>query len=99
MKKIELVEGCFGSDILIDDESLHLHEYDNRSEDDVRKLKISLINKLLTIVDNLSVYDLKNIGEIVVSYDGWLQDYENSSQNTCGQCGNFNENTIFLKDE
>ena len=31
MKKIEINEGCFGHDVLINDESLFTHEYDNRS--------------------------------------------------------------------
>ena len=30
MKKIELSENCFGVDVLIDDESLFTHEFDNR---------------------------------------------------------------------
>ena len=34
MKKIRLSENCFGPDVEIDDESLFIHEYDNRNYND-----------------------------------------------------------------
>ena len=39
MKKIELVEDCFGPDVRVNGESLFIHEYDNRNVEDIQKLK------------------------------------------------------------
>jgi len=46
MKKIEINEGCFGHDVLINDESLFTHEFDNRSPELISGLQSSLILKL-----------------------------------------------------
>ena len=46
MKKIELVEDCFGPDVRIDGESLFIHEYDNRNKEEIQKLQESDIDEL-----------------------------------------------------
>jgi hypothetical protein len=98
INKIELIEGCYGTDVCINDESLFLHEYDNRSEEDIRNLKISLINELLNIVDNINLNDLKYIGEIITTIsDDFEYLEEKSNEGTCDQCGNWNYKSTYIK--
>ena len=49
MNKIGLSENCFGTDVEIDDESLFIHEYDNRSPEMVNDLQDKLIDNLRLI--------------------------------------------------
>jgi hypothetical protein len=98
INKIKLSEGCYGPDIEINGESLFLHEYDNRTEEDVREHKIALINELLKIVDNINIIDLKYIGEIIGSSSHSFEFIEEeSSESTCDQCGNWNYTHVYKK--
>jgi len=98
INKIKLSEGCYGPDIEINDESLFIHEYDKRSEEDVRNLKISLINELLKVVDNINIDDLKYIGEIItIISDDFEFIEENSHESKCDQCGNWNYQSTYMK--
>ena len=51
MNKITLIENCFGPDVEIDDESLFIHEYDNRNPDMISDLQDQLIDKLKSLKD------------------------------------------------
>lgn len=98
MNKIEYGDSCFGSFVIVDDENLHLHEYDNRNEEYVNELKLKLVNELLPIAKFLSINDLKTIAEIVTQYDNdWVLDEESSDTSTCDQCGNYNYTEVFRK--
>ena len=46
MKKITLSENCFGVDVYVDDESLFIHEYDNRNPEMISDLQDKLLDKL-----------------------------------------------------
>lgn len=90
MNIIELIESCYGPDIRIDNESLFLHEYDERSEEYIIQLKLRLLTELIKNVKNLSIHDCISIGEIIVSNDDWENIDDESYQSTCDQCGNYN---------
>jgi hypothetical protein len=98
INKIELSEGCYGPDVEINGESLFLHEYDKRTEEEVREYKIAFINELLKVVDNINMIDLKYIGEIItINSDSFEYIEEESSENTCDQCGNWNYKQVYIK--
>lgn len=98
INKIELSEHCFGSDISINEESLFIHEYDTRSEEYIREYKIALINELLKIVDNINITDLRYIGEIItINSNEFEFDDEQSHEDSCDQCGNYNYKQVFIK--
>ena len=103
MKKIdniELSEGCYGPDIMINGESLFIHEYDNRTEEEVREYKILLIKELLEIVDIINMNDLRFIGEIITFNNNKYELIEEeASEYICNQCGNWNYKQIFVKNE
>jgi len=99
MKKIEIYEHCFGSGVEIDDRSLFLHEYDNRTEDNIRDLKLSLIQELIKNVDKLSNINLMDIARVVTSLDEWGWIEEESKSYSCDQCGNYNWNEVYKRIE
>jgi len=55
MNKITLIENCFGPDVEIDDESLFIHEYDNRNPDMISDLQDQLIDKLKSLKNIVTV--------------------------------------------
>ena len=65
MKKIELVEDCFGPDVKIDGESLFIHEYDNRNKEEIQKLQESVIDELKLNLSRLDMEDCKTISHIL----------------------------------
>jgi predicted house-cleaning noncanonical NTP pyrophosphatase (MazG superfamily) len=98
MKTIEIGEGCFGPSVVIDGENIHLHEYDERGEEYIRQLKLKLIEELKNNIDNVPLYELRSISEIVVTYgDGWSYQNEESRKSFCYQCGNYNYTDIYIK--
>lgn len=98
MKEIVISEGCFGPDISINNESLFIHEYDSRPEEYVYQLKLILVTELIKNVNNLSIYDLISIGEMIVNNSNeWELCEDNSNENTCDQCGNWNYTNTFKK--
>jgi hypothetical protein len=101
MKKITLSENCFGVDVEIDDQSLFIHEYDNRNPEMINDLQDNVIDKLRSIKNKLSMNDWAEIVQLVVNYgDEFEKDIENSMDyQPCDQCGNWNHNYIYLKKE
>jgi hypothetical protein len=99
MKKIRLSENCFGPDVEIDDESLFIHEYDNRNPEIISDLQDQLIDKLKSLKNNLSMSDWTEIAMMVInSCDEFEYDVENSQEfKNCEQCGNFNHKHIYIK--
>jgi hypothetical protein len=101
MKIIEINEGCFGSDVLIDGESLFMHEYDNRNPEMINNLQDQLIDKLKTLKGGMGMNDWSMIAEIVVKLSGEYEyDTEESDEgDSCEQCGNYNWKYIYKKVE
>ena len=101
MKKITLIENCFGPDVVIDDESLFMHEYDNRSPEIINSLQDSLIDELKSLKSKIGMNDWYQIAELVTRIsDVYEYDVENSiDSESCDQCGNWNHNHVFNKKE
>jgi hypothetical protein len=99
MNKIEISEGCFGLDVLIDGESLFIHEYDNRNPEMINDLQDDLIDKLKTLKGGMGMNDWSMIAEIIVKLSGdYEYDVENSDEgDSCDQCGNWNYKYIYNK--
>jgi hypothetical protein len=99
MNKITLSENCFGVDVEIDDQSLFIHEYDNRNPEMINELQDKLIDNLRSIKNKLSMNDWVEIVQLVVNYgDEFEYDVENSMDyQSCDQCGNWNHNHIYIR--
>ena len=99
MKKIRLSENCFGPDVEIDDESLFIHEYDNRNPEIISDLQDQLIDKLKSLKNNLGMSDWTEIAMMVINGgDEFEYDVDNSKEyEPCDQCGNWNHNHIYIK--
>ena len=99
MKKIEINEGCFGHDVLINDESLFTHEFDNRSPEIVSGLQTSLILKLNEIKDSLGMMDWVAIAEIITSRSNEyeMNNEESKDYDKCDQCGEYGYSLIYYK--
>jgi hypothetical protein len=97
MNKIGLSENCFGVDVEIDDESLFIHEYDNRSPEIINDLQDKLIDNLRSIKNKLSMNDWTEIVHLILNHgDEFEYDVENSTDyESCDQCGNWNHNHIY----
>lgn len=98
METIEYGNHCFGSFLEIDGENLQLNEYDTRSEQSIKELKLKLVNELPKIVDRLNNYDLRTIAEIITQNNNeWEYDEEQSRSSQCDQCGNYNYNEKYRR--
>ena len=99
MRKIEINEGCFGHDVLINDESLFTHEYDNRSPELISGLQSSLILKLDEIKDRLDMMDWVAIAEIIASRSNEyeMNDEESKDYDKCDQCDGYGYSLIYNK--
>ena len=101
MKKIELNESCFGQDVLIDDESLFVHEFDNRDPKKIDSLKDDLLNTLCKLKERFGMNDWYQLAEMVVTiseeYDYSVE--ESNEGTSCEQCGNYNWNYIYKTKE
>ena len=99
MKKIEISEACLGHDVLVDDESLFTHEYDNRSPEYVNNLKSSFILKLDEIKDKLDIMDWVAIAEIITSRSDEFEmnDDESKDYDKCDECGNYGYKLVYNK--
>ena len=81
MKKIRLSENCFGPDVEIDDESLFIHEYDNRNPEMISDLQDQLIDKLKSLKNNLGMSDWTEIAMMVINGgDEFEYDVDNSKE-------------------
>lgn len=99
MKKIEINEGCFGHDVLIDGESLFVHEYESRTPEVISGLQSSLILKLDEIKDRLNIMDWVAIAEIIAdrSNEYEMNDDESKDYDKCDQCGNYGYTLVYNK--
>lgn len=96
--KISLSESCYGPNVSIDGESLFQDEYDNRSDDDIKLLRMKLILELSNVVNNLDMADLKTIAEIMVSRNSNFEFIEEEySQTDCDQCGSYNTREAYVR--
>jgi len=98
MEQLILSENCFGIDVEINGESLFTHEYDVRDPELTKNLRLSLINQLIDMVDELDMDDLTTISEILIQRGNYEMDNDNSSYaDYCEQCGNYNHKYIYNK--
>jgi|LauGreDrversion4_2_1035121.scaffolds.fasta_scaffold431777_2 hypothetical protein len=99
MEEIILSENCFGPDVVINGESLFIHEYDNRDPKIIEDLQNNLISKLQELKVGMGMNDWTTIAEIVVSLCGEYEyDEENSiDYSSCDQCGNWNHKKVYKK--
>jgi len=98
--KIEYGEGCYGPNIAIDGESLHLHEYDTRTLESVDNLKLDVLSELSKIRAALDQRDWLQILEIVTSRGAWeFNEAECREHSNCDQCGDYNWRHTFNKSE
>ncbi len=96
--KISLSDACFGPNVSIDGESLFMDEYDSRTDDEIRNLRLRLIDELVKIINDVDMSDLKVIAEIVVTR-GIEFEYNESESHTsdCEQCGSYNTREVYDK--
>jgi len=101
VKKITLSENCFGVDVYVDDESLFIHEYDNRNPEMISDLQDKLLDKLKSLKHKLGMNDWTDIANIIINKgDEFEYDAENSRDyEPCDQCGNWNHNHTYIKKE
>lgn len=98
MNVIEYGEHCYGSYVIIDGENINQSEFDDRSDEYIRQLKLKLINELPNVVDNLSSYQLRHIAEIITQNNSdWDFDEDGSRSNKCDQCGNYNYSEVYRR--
>ena len=98
--KLEIIEGCFGPDVRIDDDSLFKHEYDQRTDEDVDNLQQKLIDEISKIKFNLDMGDWAQIAQILANRSNLFQMVEGeSSEYSCDQCGNYNWRYVYIKSD
>ncbi len=88
MKKIFIAEGCFGPIVRVDGEDIELSEHDTRTEEDVDKLRMYIIQELTNNRKMLTSYEWRDIIEIMASRCQW--NVIDESSDSCDQCGNYN---------
>lgn len=95
---IEIIEGCFGSDVTINGKSLEFNEYNDNNKQEIIELRKLLINELIKISDKISMNDLRTIAEIITTIsDNYEYSEEESNYDYCEQCGNTNFFYKFVK--
>ena len=97
MKEIILNENCFGPDVIVDGESLFIHEYDNRDPKVIEDIQGDLITKLHELKGDIGMDDWTVIAEIIVKLSGDFEyNVEESDEgNSCDQCGNWNHRYVY----
>lgn len=97
MKEIILNENCFGPDVIVDGESLFIHEYDNRNPKEIEQIQDNLISKLHELKGGMGMNDWTTIVEIIVNLsDEYEYNVEESDEGTsCNQCGNWNHRYVY----
>jgi len=88
MKNVYIAEGCFGPIVRVDGEDIDLYENDPRSEEDVDKLRMYIIEELTNNRKMLSTYEWREIIEIIANRCNW--NVIDESSDSCDQCGNYN---------
>lgn len=97
--KLEYGQHCFGSFIRVDGVDLDREEKDIKQLKEIDK-KISLIlEELFVIRQELNADDWANICQIIVNNTNNKFNYieEESSFDTCEQCGNWNNTEVYVK--
>lgn len=91
------MENCFGPDVIIDGESLFIHEYDNRDPKLIESIQDNLISKLHELKGGMGMNDWTTIVEIIVNLSGDFEyNIEESDEGTsCDQCGNWNHRYVY----
>jgi hypothetical protein len=98
MKKIELIENYFGSNVVIDNESLYTHKGDQRDPKIVDDLKKEILHKMSEIYTKFDMDEWYTILEIMVSnLDEYEFDHDNSKGSFCRSCDDYNKNYIYIK--
>ena len=99
MKELILMENCFGPDVIVDGESLFIHEYDNRDPKVIEDIQDNLITKLHELKGSIGMNDWTIIAEIIVKLsDDFEYNVEESDEgNSCDQCGNYNHKYVYNK--
>lgn len=99
MKELILLENCFGPDVIVDGESLFIHEYDNRDPKVIEDIQDNLITKLHELKGSIGMNDWTIIAEIIVKLsDDFEYNVEESDEgNSCDQCGNYNHKYVYNK--
>ena len=98
ISKIHIGEGCFGPDVSVNDHDLFIS--DSLSEKDIDQiniLKSKLLKELELLIPILDVYDLRLISEIVVKRGQWDISTDDSYDDDCEQCGNYNWGETYTK--
>lgn len=91
--KIEYGNDCFGEIVIIDGFNII---GESNTESSIAKDKV--LEELKLAKDKLSLYDWKIIVEILTNSDkSFKYDLEDSSMDSCDQCGNYNEYSIYEK--
>ncbi len=85
--KIEIIEHCFGPNVRVDDVSV--------TDDPTKQDKLLL--ELSEIKDKLDASDWSNIANIIVQRGNYQFLSEESSQDDCDQCGNWNSRETYKK--
>lgn len=101
MKKVTLIENCFGPDILIDDQSVFNFEFDNRNPEDIEKLQNDILLELSNLKSKLGIGHWYQITEIIINLsEDYKFDTNNSKEITsCEQCGNWNHKHVYIKNK
>jgi hypothetical protein len=96
--KIEYGNHCFGDVVRIDGFDI-VNSVENKELDEESiKAQDKVLEELKSIKDKLSIYDWRTIVEIITHNDkSFIYDLEESSLDSCDQCGNYNEFNIFKK--
>lgn len=98
MDTITIIEHCFGSDVRINGKSIAIDELNEKNPEEVIELRKLLINELIEIVDKIGIYDLRTIAEIITTIsDKYEISDEESHNDSCDQCGNWNYTNKFVK--
>lgn len=93
------MENCFGPDVIIDGESLFIHEYDNRDPKVIEDIQDNLITKLHELKDGMGMNNWHAIAEMVTQLsDEYEYQVELSDEGTsCNECGNYNYKYVYKK--
>jgi hypothetical protein len=92
--KIEIGEHCFGSYVIVDGVDICDEEFADK--DTQRSLRGALLLEILRNSDNINNYYWKEIADMAVNNNTRYEvNAEESSHDTCEQCGNWNSNTVY----
>jgi hypothetical protein len=99
MKELILMENCFGPDVIVDGESLFIHEYDNRDPKVIEDIQDNLITKLHELKGGMGMNDWYAIVEMItqLSNEYEYQVDQSDEGTSCDECGNYNHKYVYKK--